>query len=48
MGGVTVPAMYQGVLGRGHLCLEVPKASYLDLSGPAEASLAPEESIAQP
>jgi len=40
--------MSQGVWGSGHLCLEVPKAAYLDLSGPAEASLAPEESIAQP
>lgn len=40
--------MYQGVLGRGLLCLEMPKASFLDFSGPAEVSLAPEESIAQP
>lgn len=48
MGGATVPALYQGVLGRGLLCLEVPKASFLDLSGRAKASLAPAESIAQP
>lgn len=48
MGGATVPALYQGVLGRGLLCLEVSKASFLDLSGHAEASLAPAESLAQP
>lgn len=48
MGGATVPALYQGVLGRGLPCLEVSKASFLDLSGCAEASLAPAESIAQP
>lgn len=43
MGRVTVPVLYQGVLGRGLLCLEVPKASFLP-----EESLAPSESSAQP
>lgn len=43
-----MPALYQGVLGRGLLCLEVSKTSFLGLPGCAEASLAPAESIAQP
>lgn len=33
-----VPALFQGVLDRGLLCLEVSQSSFLDLSGRAEVS----------
>lgn len=33
-----IPALFQGVLDRGLLCLEVSKSSFLDLSGRAEVS----------
>lgn len=38
LGGAMVPALFQGVLDRGLLCLEVSKSSFLDLSGRAEVS----------